>query len=158
MPETPNPMPGTDRPSSAEPCGLGRRLMVMFYDAVAVVALMMAVTALLLFTPLRDQTAFIDPAPTALMLLTWFLYLARCWRKGGVTLGMRAWRCKLVFDDGKAPGWGKCLARFAVSLVSTAAAGLGFAWSLFDPLKRTWHDKACGSRLIRLPKTSNRSS
>lgn len=134
------------------PCGLIRRFLVMAYDAVAVIALMMLVTALLLLTPLSDQKAFVDPLPTAIMMLTWFLYLAWCWRRAGLTLGMRAWRVKLVFEDVPTPGWGRCLARFLVSLVSAAALGLGFAWCLFNPERRAWHDLVSKSALVRTPK------
>jgi uncharacterized RDD family membrane protein YckC len=143
-------------PSQPAPCGLGRRLLVIGYDAVAVIALMMAVTAVTLFTPLGKQTALKDPLPTALFLIVWFLYLAWCWRHGGITLGMRAWRTQLLFEDGAVPGWGRCLLRFLVSLLSAAVAGLGYLWALFDPQRRTWHDLASRSVLIRTAKASNR--
>ena len=130
----------------------------MAYDAVAVVALLMAVTAATLFTPLGHQTAFRDPLPTLLFFLTWFLYLGWCWRKGGLTLGMRAWKVRLVFDEGKKPGWGRCLLRFVTSLLSAAALGLGFIWCLFNPERRSWHDMATASRLVRTPVVSNRST
>jgi len=123
----------------------------MAYDAVAVIALMMAVTALLLFTPLSRQTALQDPRPTLVLFATWFFYLAWCWRHGGLTLGMRAWRVRLGFDGGDTPGWGRCLLRFAVSLLSAAALGLGFMWALFDREHRTWHDIASRSILVRQP-------
>ena len=129
----------------------------MGYDAVAVIALMMAVTALALLTPLRHQTALKDPLPTLLLLLTWFLYLAWCWR-AGMTVGMRAWRVRLVFDDGEKPGWTRCLLRFTISLASAATLGLGFVWSLFNAERRSWHDLASRSRLVRIPRTLNRSS
>ena len=134
------------------PCGLLRRLLIMAYDAIAVIALMMLVTALLLFTPLRTQTAFIDPLPTGIMILTWFLYLAWCWRRAGLTLGMRAWRVRLVFENGTKPGWGRCILRFVVSLASAAAFGIGFIWCLFNPRRQSWHDIATNSSMIRTPK------
>jgi uncharacterized RDD family membrane protein YckC len=34
--------------------------------------------------------------------------------------------------------------------VSLAAAGLGFLWSLVDAERRTWHDLASGTVLVRL--------
>lgn len=128
----------------------------MVYDAIAVITLMMAVTAVALFTPLANQTALKDPLPTLLLMTIWFLYLAWCWRRGGLTLGMRAWRVRLVFDGGTVPGWGRCLVRFAVSLVSAAAVGAGFFWSLFDKRRRTWHDLASGSVLLRTSTGSDR--
>ena len=121
----------------------------MAYDAVAIIALMMSATALLLLTPLRDQVAMKDPMPTLILAITWFLYLAWCWRAGGMTLGMRAWRVRLVPGDGSRPGWGQCLSRFLVSFLSAAALGAGFAWSLFDPGQRTWHDIASRTVLVR---------
>lgn len=157
MPENATQAAGGYDARLAIPCGLGRRLLVMAYDAVAVVALMMAVTAVGLLTPLREQTALKDPAPTALLLLTWFVYLVWCWRSG-MTVGMRAWRVRLVSDDGSVPGWGRCLLRFAVSLLSVAALGLGFIRALFDRQRRTWHDLASGSRLVRTGGKSHRSS
>ena len=119
----------------------------MTYDAIAVVAVLMAVTALSLMTPLRDQKAFVDPLPTLVLLLSWYLYLALCWR--GLTLGMRAWRVRLVFAEDQQPGWGRLAVRFLVSLASAACLGLGFISGLFDPRQRTWHDRASKSWLVR---------
>ncbi len=144
--------------ASHQPCGLGRRLLIMAYDTIAVIALLMGVTALLLLTPLSNQAAMKDPLPTLILLLAWFLYLAWCWRKGGLTLGMRAWRVCLVTEDGAAPGWGQCLLRFVVSLLSAAVFGAGFLWSLFDGRRRTWHDMASRTALVRVPHSSDRSA
>lgn len=130
----------------------------MAYDAVAVIVLMMAVTALLLLTPLGRQRAIEDPLPTAILLFTWYLYLAWCWRRGGLTLGMRAWRTRLIFEQPTPPGWGRCLLRFLVSLVSAAAFGAGFLWSLLNPGRKTWHDLASRSALLRTGRGSDRSS
>ena len=121
----------------------------MAYDTVAVIALMMAVTALMLLTPLGSQTALKDPLPTILLVITWFVYLAWCWRRGGLTLGMRAWRVRLVFETGTQPSWARCMLRFIVSLVSAAVLGLGFVWTLFNKDRRSWHDLASASALVR---------
>jgi uncharacterized RDD family membrane protein YckC len=67
-----------------------------------------------------------------------------------MTLGMRAWRVRIVHETGGRPGWGASLARFALSWLSAACLGLGFAWSLFDHSKRCWHDIGSRTRLIHL--------
>lgn len=153
MPHQPEGPRTTLQPHGGVPCGLLRRLLVMAYDAVAVVTLLLVVTAVMLLTPLRDQVAFRDATPTVIDFLVWFFYLAWCWRHGGVTLGMRAWRVRLVNDRGSdraaPPGWGQCLVRYGVSLVSAAALAAGFAWSLIEARRRTWHDIASGTRLVR---------
>jgi uncharacterized RDD family membrane protein YckC len=134
---------------AGRPCGLLRRLLIMAYDTVAVIALLMLVTALAMAAGFRDLSPLRDPAYAAGLLLTWFAYLAWSWNRGGMTLGMRAWRVRIERVAGGRPGWGACGLRFLVSLLSAAAAGLGFLWSLFDPQRRCWHDIFSNTRLVR---------
>jgi uncharacterized RDD family membrane protein YckC len=144
--------PQSAAPDERRPCGLARRLAIMLYDAFAVLAVLLLATALAMAAGFRDVTAGRDPLFTAWLVLAWFGYLAGCWRSGGMTVGMRAWRVVIEADDGGRPGWGACLLRFAVSLLSAAAAGLGFAWALFRRDRRTWHDLASRTRLWRAPR------
>jgi hypothetical protein len=41
------------------------------------------------------------------------------------------------------------MARFLLSLLSAAALGMGFLWSLLDRQQRCWHDRLSGTRLFR---------
>ena len=134
---------------SGSPCTLLRRLAIIVYDAVIVVSLLMLATTLAMLAGFGGRTAMKDPIFTLYLFAVWFLYLAWCWHRGGMTIGMRAWRVKIEDKEGLRPGWGASTLRFLVSLVSTAAAGLGFFWSLFDSDKRTWHDILSGTRLVR---------
>jgi uncharacterized RDD family membrane protein YckC len=88
------------------------------------------------------------------MLLVGFGYFGLSWRRGGQTIGMRAWRLRLVAVGGPArtPGWGALVVRYGVAALSLAAFGLGFLWSLFDRERRTWHDIASRTRVLRQPK------
>ena len=135
--------------AAGDPCGLVRRLLIMIYDAVVVVALLMLVTALAMVWGMENYTAAKDPAYTAGLVMVWFIYLSWCWHKGGMTLGMRAWRVCIENESGNHPGWSQCLLRFLVSLVSAAFAGLGFDWSLIGSEGKTWHDLASRTRLVR---------
>lgn len=135
------------------PCGLVRRLAIMLYDALAVVALLILATALAMLAGFDQVRAMRDPGFTLYLALVWFAYLAGFWKHGGMTIGMRAWRVKIETRDQGQPGWWRCLLRFLVSLLSAASLGIGFAWSLFDRRKRTWHDMASKTRLVRVPKT-----
>ncbi len=109
----------------------------------------MLATMLAMLAGLGEKTALKDPAYTAYLFLVWFAYLGWCWNRGGMTVGMRAWRVRIEDEQGQKPGWGKAAIRFLASLVSVAPAGLGFLWSLFDSEKRTWHDILSGTRLVR---------
>ncbi|HET6564889.1 MAG TPA: RDD family protein [Xanthomonadales bacterium] len=141
-------------PGGQAPCGLVRLLLVMLYDAIAVLAIFMIAGAFALLLPFQDQTAGKDAAYTLYLLLFWFLYLAWCWRHGGMTLGMRAWKVRLFNQMGESPTqpptWWQCGLRFVVAWLSALLAGAGYWWMLFDGKKRTWHDMASRTRLVHL--------
>ena len=131
------------------PCGLLRRLAIIVYDAAVVVSLLIAATMLAMLAGFGGRTALKDPVYTFFLFTIWFLYLGWCWHKGGMTVGMRAWRVMVVDEGGSKPGWGRSILRFLVSLLSAAAAGAGFLWALGNPGRRTWHDILSGTRLVR---------
>lgn len=128
----------------------------MLYDGVVVVALLMLAAAVALALRTGSLTAGRDPFYTLYLAAVWFLYLAWSWRHGGMTLGMRTWHVRIEAVRGGVPGWWQCLVRFAVALLSAGAAGLGFAAALFDAERRTWHDRASGTRLVHEPRTRSR--
>lgn len=76
------------------------------------------------------------------------------WRRNGQTLAMQAWRIRLESVDGGRPSWKQCLIRLAVGALSLLCFGLGFFWLWFDRDRRTWHDRASGTRVVQLPKRS----
>jgi uncharacterized RDD family membrane protein YckC len=77
-------------------------------------------------------------------------YFVISWSRGGQTIGMRAWRLRVVDSNGGPLPWPRALLRFGVALVALAALGLGFVWCLFDRDRRGWHDLAARSRVVRL--------
>jgi len=130
-------------------CALPRRLLAMLYDAIILLGLLIIASAVALPFGGVNRIALQDFWFTLWLLLVCFAYLAGCWRYGGLTVGMRAWKLRLVSSDGGKISWSRCLLRFLVGLVSLAVFGLGFLWALADKNKRTWHDLAAGTVLIR---------
>ena len=143
------PQGGIQQDGDRRPCSLWRRLLIMLYDSAAVVALLMAATALAMLAGFRELNVLHDPLYALYLFATWFGYLGWCWHRGGMTLGMRAWQVRIETSNGCMPGWGRCLARFLLSLLSAAAGGAGFLWSLFDPRKQCWHDRWTDTRLLQ---------
>ena len=88
----------------------------------------------------------------ALVLALSAAYFVVSWTRGGQTIGMRAWRLRVVRADGSALGPRRALLRFFVALISLAALGLGFWWALAEPKRRTWHDIAAGTVVLSRPK------
>lgn len=135
------------------------RLLAMLYDLLPLAALWMATSAVMLL--LRGGERVVPGSAAAmiellLLLAVSFAYLGLSWRRGGQTLGMRAWRLYLVNTDGSRPvSWRALMLRYLVAMVSLAAVGLGFVWSLFEPNRRTWHDLASGTVMVRKPKAAS---
>ena len=130
-------------------CSLARRLMVMSYDAMILLGLLILASAVALPFGDIDKVAFQDFWFTCWLFLVCFAYLGCCWRYGGMTLGMRAWKIRLISEDGGPVSWSACLLRYLVALVSVSAFGLGILWALVDRKKRCWHDLAARTLLIK---------
>jgi len=77
-------------------------------------------------------------------------YFVVSWTRGGQTIGMRAWRLRLTCANGARVQWPRALLRFGAALISLGACGIGFAWAVLDPQKRTWHDIAANTLLVRM--------
>ncbi len=80
-----------------------------------------------------------------------FVFLGLSWVRGGQTIGMRAWRIRLVSDDGKALRWSQAGRRFLAGLLNTMLGGLGFLLLLRPPY-RSLHDRLSSTHLVYLPK------
>jgi uncharacterized RDD family membrane protein YckC len=129
--------------------------MVMLYDAVILLGLLILASAAALPFGDIEKAAFQDFWFTLWLLAACFAYLGGCWRYGGMTLGMRAWRVKLVRGDEQIISWPGCLLRFLVGLVSLGTFGLGIFWALVDSKSRGWHDLAARTLLIKTPKQTS---
>lgn len=139
--------------SQAAVPGLLRRLAAMFYDTLLLAAVLFVAAALALLINGGEtitQSHPLYPVYTGYMVIIGFLFFAWFWVHGGQTLGMRAWRFKVLRDDGLALTWADALKRFLFALLSLLPCGLGFIWSLFDADKRAWHDRLSHTRLVNL--------
>lgn len=92
------------------------------------------------------------------LLLGTFVFYSWFWTHGGQTLGMRAWRLKVVHArlDGSTPNALQCASRLASALVSILAFGMGYLWVLIDPNSDTWHDRLSNTRTLVIPKEENK--
>jgi uncharacterized RDD family membrane protein YckC len=142
---------------NAAKVGLMRCLMAGLYDWLLVLAIMMVASV-----PVVAITdAPVSPGQIwyrlALVTVAAVFFIA-FWAIGGQTLGMRAWRIKVVQTDGSEVTATQATSRFAGALVSALAGGLGFVWMLFSREKLSWHDQWSGTRLILLPKTKKKNA
>jgi uncharacterized RDD family membrane protein YckC len=133
-----------------------RRLTAMLYDSFLVIALVAVVNGLALGLVVKvsggDQQllgAHVVQAVTVLCIVSFFTLF---WRKNGQTLGMQAWRIKVVDSQGRPPNALKAILRCFGASLSAACLGLGYLWCLVDRNGRYWHDYLSGTELVLLPK------
>jgi len=141
---------------------LMRRFMAMIYDTLLLAAVSMGYAALFLgigkvllpqVENITDNIGF--QLGWLIVLVSFFCFF---WRRGGQTLGMRAWRLHIVDEHGRAPSLKACLLRCVYAPISFALLGLGYWWALFDNDKRCLHDTLTRTRILLLPKKPKTST
>lgn len=148
-----------DRTVSTSPFLL-RRLAAMIYDTLLVLPLIMAsvavfmgVRTLIVGSPGEGEVVQLDAILVHLVaLVTVIGFFCWFWSKNGQTLGMQAWRIKLVDFSGQQPGPGQAVIRCLAAVLSAACFGLGYLWCMVDRNGRYWHDYLSRTELILLPK------
>ena len=136
--------------STTRYAGLFRRLMAIIYDLFLLIALLFIATAAAM---VLNQGNAIQPGQplypfyVVYLLIISFIFYGWFWTHGGQTLGMKTWKMKLQQENGQAITWPL---RFTTAIISWAAGGMGFLWSLFHPQRRTWHDIASRCVLVDL--------
>lgn len=141
------------RLDAGTPAHLGWRLAAALYDLLPLLALWFfaVVLALAMSLGALDIRRSGDKLLVqSLVVLFSAAYFVVSWLRGGQTIGMKPWRLRVVSGDGSPLSLRQALLRFVVALASLAAAGLGFWWALIEPRKRTWHDLAAGTLVVRL--------
>lgn len=142
---------------TSTPATLWLRIAAAIYDLFPLIGLWMLTAALALLV----AHGTVDAAhPTlawryglrAALLAVTGAYFAISWARGGQTIGMRAWRLRVVDTHGNALPWPRCVLRFLAACLSLGVIALGFVWCLVDARRRAWHDIAVGSVLVRLEK------
>lgn len=139
-------------PPTAAPAPLRLRLAAAAYDLLPLIGLWFVAAVLALaFTAgqLDTRTLAGKLIVQGFVLVLSAAYFVISWTRGGQTLGMRAWKIRVLAGDGSSLPWPRALLRFVVALVSLAALGAGFWWTLFDAQKRSWHDMAADAMLVR---------
>ncbi len=84
------------------------------------------------------------------LLLVMFLFHGWFWTHGGQTLGMRAWRLRVVGRDDSTIGWSRAALRFVIAWPAWISV-IGLLWCVIDG--RALHDRLSGTQVLRLPKS-----
>ena len=142
--------------SQARPPGLFRRLAAMLYDAFLLLGvLLLAVTLvvipyeLLIGEPL-PRSGWVHHLYQLYLLGVLAAFLLFFWVRAGQTLGMRAWRLRLLRDDGNPLTLADGLRRLLWATLTLAP--LGLLPMLFDAQGRGLYDRLSHTRPVLLKK------
>ena len=138
------------------PVPLHRRFGALVYDLLLNAALWMTVGGV--FTALVLKGQILQPEHRWLLQVTlWPLMIGSSlwfysyfWSKNQQTLGMQAWRLKIMTTQGRAPTFLQTARRLGFTLLTF---GLGNLWCLFDRQQQSLQDRICGTALFYVPKS-----
>jgi uncharacterized RDD family membrane protein YckC len=137
-----------------------RRLAALVYDSLIVLAVLLLATALAMLPlglmmggeALSEQQILVEnPIFFSWLMFSWFYYYTWCWRHGGQTVGMKAWRIKLIPIGEDKMTWKQSAQRFL-----TGALGLANLWALVGA-RRGWHDIISNTNVVLIPKAKKQS-
>lgn len=139
-----------------------RRLVALMYDGFIVIALSLIYGTLvnLAFVEITNTQLNEDYTPVVggpLYLLGWYLTIAGfyCyfWHRGGQTVGMKAWKIKVLAQDtGTTASWKSCAIRAIIGPISFFVGLAGYFWKWFDKEGHCLHDKLSNTKVVVVPK------
>ena len=133
---------------------LFRQLAAMLYDSLLVFAVLFLASALAIAFN-HGEAIEANPVFSLYLLAILFTFYAWFWHKSGQTLGMRAWKIRIVAESGGNPGWAASYLRLVFALLSFACLGAGYLWRLFRPY--TWHDRLSRTRIVDVSSARKRA-
>lgn len=116
------------------PAGLFKQLVAMLYDSFLIAALLFIATAILL--PFNDGEAVGGPLYNIYLLAILFIFYSGFWKKGGQTLGMKAWKIRIIDEYGNNPAWSIGFLRlFIASFLPVTFIGLNQQFNMITNSK-----------------------
>ena len=154
-----------------------KRLLVALYDSFLILAVTFIATAVTLPFTKGEVGADKNIYMSLYLFMVIYIFYGWFWTHGGQTLGMRAWKQRLVQLDGTTVTWQQAFIRVITGLpawglfligllawlmpekVPTLSQSLGmipgwsvalagFIWVLLDTRSNNWRDKLSGTHII----------
>ena len=151
---------------AARPAGFFSRAEAFFIDLAILsgaqlvgIALIQSVLQFFQFKPVVENVkTFIEGSGydiaigaviSTLLVIGYYTFF---WSLVGFTPGKVILGLKVVRMDGRNISLGRAILRFFAYWVSAIPFFLGFFWVLWDPKRRSWHDKIAGTQVLYIPK------
>lgn len=127
----------------------------VIYDGLIMLGLLMIAGALAL--PINnlltgDPSNGSHPIFQLYLLIVFFGYYLYFWSRSGQTVGMKAWRIKLIPINGDRLTWHQMALRMLAAVPAYSLLCLGAVWQYWDRDQLNWQDRASGTKLVYLGK------
>lgn len=137
------------------PAGLGRRLGALLYDGLILFSVLVAITALLQAIHFKlwgtALTGHEFGFRLCLFMVAW-LFTSFFWYRSGQTLGMLAWRIRLVTKSGNKLTKKQALNRFIWASLFMPFGMISYLWCLIDKNHASLHDLLTKTVVVEIPK------
>ena len=123
----------------------------MVYEVLLLAALLLVAGFVFLrFVGEIDNT--VRPFFQIYLLIIVGIYFVWFWSHGGQTVAMKAWRVRLVNDNGSRITTKQAVYRYLLALLSFGLTMVGIAWAIVDPDHKFLHDRLVKTTLVFEPK------
>ena len=132
--------------------GILRRLLAIIYDLMIFLSLIMVFTLTIIILRGGREIPYSATWFTLVIIILHFYFFAWFWINGGQTLGMRAWKIKIVNKEGKPIDFSSALRRYLSSLSFLFPPGFCFIWYFIDKENIFLNDRLSKTIIIKLYK------
>ena len=150
---------------------LARRLAAMAYESLIVAAILLVASLAFMGATTSRLEGPARHLFQAYLFLVLGLYFVWCWRRGGQTLPMKAWKLRVVGRDGAPLDAPRAVLRYVLAALALGASAVAAAvlwrepgtrlawlalapgaltvlWSLVDAERQFLHDRLAGTKLV----------
>ena len=138
--------------------GFFKRIFSLLYDTLIIAGIILSLTLLLVF--INGKTivtgSILSYAELAILFFTGPIFYCYFWLQNhGQTIGMQAWKIKVVSISGARITLKQCVLRCIGSILGFCFMGMGYLNILFNSDNKAWADIFSSTRIIYLkpPKT-----
>jgi len=138
-----------------EPAGFFRRIFSLIYDTLFVLAIVVCLSLLLnvINGEAPEPGTFLSVIQLFIAVTSGPVFYCYFWQKNkGQTLGMQAWKIKLVTCNEETLTVKTSLTRCLISFLSFLMMGLGYLIIIIDKKNRSWSDIYTDTRIIKIKK------
>jgi len=126
---------------------LFRRVAAFIYDCLLLVAVFFVLTAVAI--GFNQGNAIENHGFKLLLYVVGFVFFSWFWRHGGQTLGMQAWRIKVISTNEQQITYWRCLKRY---FCATFLFGITLIFALFRDSGEALHDSFSSTKIVYISK------